>query len=54
MNAYRKTIAAVVGVVITWGVTAQPDGIEAAEWWGLAAAVAGAFGVFQVANEPTS
>jgi hypothetical protein len=52
LPAYRKTIAAIVGAVITWGATAQDDGIQAVEWWGLAAALATVLGVYGVANEP--
>lgn len=51
LPAYRKTVAAVIGAVITWGGTAQVDGIDGAEWWGLAFAVATVLGVFGVANE---
>lgn len=55
MNAYRKTIAAVIGSVLTWGLTAHmPDGsIDRGEWWGLAVAIATAVGVFAVPNGPT-
>ena len=52
LRAYKKTIAAIVGAVLTWGLTAQDDGIQAAEWWGLGVAVATALGVYQVSNEP--
>lgn len=53
LPAVRKTIAALVGAVLTWGTVAQVDGIETAEWWGLAVAVATVVGVFGVPNEPT-
>lgn len=51
LPAFRKTIAALVGAVLTWGTVAQVDGIEGAEWWGLAVAVATALGVYNVTNE---
>lgn len=50
---YRKTVAALVGAVLTWGAVAQVDGITGAEWWGLAIAVATAAGVYGTTNEPT-
>lgn len=49
---YRKTLAAIIGAVVTWGLTAQSDGIDGAEWWGLAAILATALGVYQAPNEP--
>lgn len=52
LPAYKKTIAALVGSVLTWGVVAQVDGITAAEWWGLAVAAATALGVYGTVNEP--
>lgn len=51
LPAYRKTLAAIVGAVLTWGSVAQDGGIQATEYWGLAVAVATAIGVFSVPNE---
>lgn len=53
LPAYRKTLAALVGAVLTWGVTAQDGGIQSQEWWALAVAAATTLGVFGVSNEPT-
>lgn len=51
LPAVRKSIAAIVGAVLTWGSVAQVDGITSGEWWGLAIAAATALGVFAVPNE---
>ena len=53
LPALRKTAAALVGAVLTWGTVAQVDGITTAEWWGLAVALATAVGVYSVTNEST-
>lgn len=53
LPAYRKTVASLVGAVLTWGTVAQVDGITSAEWWGLAVAVATAVGVYSINNEAT-
>lgn len=47
---YKKTIVAVIGAALAWGYTAQVDGIDSTEWWGLAIAVATAAGVYQARN----
>jgi NhaP-type Na+/H+ or K+/H+ antiporter len=51
---YRKTIAAIVGTVITWlAVAYVPDGhITRAEWYGLIIAIAAALGVYVAPNDP--
>lgn len=56
IKSYKKTIAAVVTALITWAtvVTQSPTiPITAAEWVAGAILVAGAFGVYQVSNEPS-
>lgn len=51
---YRKTLAALVGVLLTWfGSAYVPDGhIDRVEWLGLAVALATVLGVYGVTNEP--
>lgn len=50
MTVYRKAIAAALTGTATWGVTAQPHGIEGAEWWGLFGVLVGAFLVWLTPN----
>lgn len=53
MSRYRKSILALVGALLTWGTAALWDNtVELREWWSLLAAVATAFGVYQVPNDP--
>lgn len=52
LSPYRKTLAAVIGAVVTWGTTAQVGGFDSGEWWGLAAAIATAVGVYRAPNDP--
>lgn len=55
LPAYRKTVTAVVGALITWGTyvtTSEPTAITASEWLLLAGGLATAAGVYQVTNEP--
>ena len=49
---YRKTIVAVIGGVLAWAQVAYvPDGhIDRAEYYGLAVALATAFGVYGISN----
>ena len=55
MNAYRKTIAAILGAAGTWCLAALPDGqVTTMEWVALGIAAATAAGVYGVANEPVS
>jgi hypothetical protein len=51
---YRKTVAAVVGVVLTWGGVAYvPDAhVSRSEMYALAVALATVLGVFAVPNDP--
>jgi hypothetical protein len=54
MNAYRKTIAAIVTGLIGWAtavIVSAPEAITAAEWIGLATVLAVALGVYGVPNE---
>lgn len=50
MNTVRKAIAAALTGLAVWGATAQPDGIDGAEWWGLFGVLAGAFVVWLIPN----
>lgn len=50
MNRYAKTIAAVLGAISTWGITASPDGITGNEWFGLLGALAAVLAVYAVPN----
>lgn len=55
LPAYRKTITAVVGALLTWGavvVTSDPTSVTASEWLLAAGSLATALGVYGVANEP--
>jgi hypothetical protein len=55
LNAYRKTITAVVTGVIGWAavvVASNQTAITASEWLMLATVVATACGVYTVANQP--
>ena len=49
---YRKTIVAVIGGILAWAQVAYvPDGhIDRAEYYGLAVALATAFGVYGISN----
>lgn len=46
----RKALAALVVGIPAWGAAAQPDGISAGEWWGLAGVLSAAFLVWLVPN----
>lgn len=35
MSRYIKALAALLGAISTWGVTAAPDGVDSVEWFGL-------------------
>lgn len=53
MHAYRKTIIAVIGVVIAWSNTviqSAPATVTAGEWQAGAVLLATAFGVYGVPN----
>lgn len=52
---YRKTITALTTGLIGWAsvvIVSEPTNITATEWLGLAVALATAFGVYAVPNEP--
>ncbi len=54
LPAYRKTIAAVVGALVTWGsviVTSSAAQITSSEWLLLAGSLATALGVYAAPNE---
>ena len=51
MTLIAKSIAAALTGLTTWGVTAQANGIDGAEWWGLATVLVGAFLVWLTPNE---
>lgn len=53
-NASRKTIAALVGGLISWAYVVNDSvtpGVTTGEWIGLAVVVATALGVYGVANK---
>jgi len=51
VRGYSKTVAALLGSVGTWGVTAWEDGgASAGEWFGLVAALAAVFAVWAIPN----
>lgn len=53
MSRYSKTIAAILGAISTWGITAAADeGINAVEWYGLLGALAAVLAVYSVPNKP--
>lgn len=55
LPAYKKTITAVVGALLTWGtvvVTSEPTRITASEWLLAAGSLATALGVYATTNEP--
>lgn len=53
MNQYLKAIAALLGGIAGWGITATTDGvISMTDWFGLVAVFATALGVFAVENAP--
>lgn len=52
MSKYRKSIAAFIGAVATWGLAAAEDGVYTQpEWWALLAALAGVVAVWGVPND---
>lgn len=51
MTTARKAIAAALTGLATWGGTAQIDGIDGAEWWGLFGVLTSAFLVWLIPNE---
>lgn len=54
LSNVRKAIAAALTGIATWGATAQVDGIDTAEWWGLFGVLVGAFLVWLTKNEPAA
>lgn len=55
LKAYKKSITAIVGALISWAqlvVFSSSEAITAPEWIALAVGLATAFGVYQLANEP--
>jgi len=49
---YRKSVAALLGSVATWGLTAGADGTyDQVELWGLLAALAAVFAVWGTPND---
>lgn len=54
LPAYRKTVAAIIGALITWGsviVTSAASQITSSEWLLLAGSLATAIGVYAAPNE---
>lgn len=55
MSRYFKTVAAVLGAISTWGITAAAEGgINSVEWFGLLGSLATVIGVYAVPNTPPS
>lgn len=52
MSKYAKAIAAFLTTLSGWGVTASPNGIDGAEWWGLLGVLTATFAVYAVPNSP--
>jgi hypothetical protein len=53
MGLYAKAIAALLGGIATWGVTAATDNaISLVEWFGLVGVVGTAIAVFAIPNKP--
>jgi hypothetical protein len=51
LSNYNKTIAALLAAASTWVTAALADGqVSTNEWYALALAVAGVFGVYRVKN----
>lgn len=54
MSRYSKAIAAFLGILSTWGITASAEnGIESSEYWGLVGLI-GAYLTYQVRNTTTT
>ena len=53
MTRYAKSLAALLGAIGTWGVTAAEDGaISLGEWFGVLIALSTALAVFALPNRP--
>lgn len=50
IGLYAKALAALLGGIATWGVTASEDGISAPEWFGLVGVIGTAVAVFAIPN----
>lgn len=53
-KSVAKAIAALLGAVGTWGMTAASDGIQSIEWFGLLVALGTVVAVWAIPNEPLS
>lgn len=54
MSAYAKAIAAFLGSLATWGVSAGADGnYSQVELWGLAGVVATVLATYAIPNKPS-
>lgn len=51
---YAKAIIAFLTALGAWGVTAAPDGYDAAEMWGLCAVVVAGLAVYAYPNKETT
>lgn len=52
ITRYRKSLAALIGTVATWGAAAAATGgVTPAEWWGLLAALGTVVAVWGVPND---
>ena len=53
MSRYLKTIAAMLGAISTWGITAAAEGgINSVEWFGLLGSLGTVIAVYAVPNTP--
>lgn len=53
IGRYRKTLAALIGALITWASATLTDNhVSTAEWIALALAITTALGVYAAPNEP--
>jgi hypothetical protein len=51
LTKYRKTIVAIVGAALTWGVANFADNQNISQWLSLVTAILTAAGVYQAKNE---
>lgn len=48
---YNKTLVAIVGAALTWGIATYAGNAEVSRWLSLVSAILTASGVYQVTNE---
>jgi hypothetical protein len=53
VSRYAKSVAALLGAISTWGITAAAEGgVNAVEWFGLLGSVGTVIGVYAIPNTP--